>query len=101
MLGRWCGALGYILVAHLNGSPGLDPKAEVCCETMLLDPSLHSVALHYVRPPRVFADKLGHCKGMIGTCAGHPADRGAADAGQLAVPPQLCWSGYHLAATTH
>ena len=30
MLGRWCGALGYILVAHLNGSPGLDPKAEVC-----------------------------------------------------------------------
>ena len=29
MLGRWCGALGYILVAHLTGSPGLDPKAEV------------------------------------------------------------------------
>ena len=29
MLGRWCGALGYILVAHLSGSPGLDPKAEV------------------------------------------------------------------------
>lgn len=38
MLGRWCGALGYILVAHLTGSPGLDPKVEVCCTYLLVQP---------------------------------------------------------------